>query len=174
MLSFGIIVVGISFVWAGCYLYLIYKKQQSNKSTHPQPPVEIHPLDIILNEEGWKIIKSVEPSKFEMKDLELVSFKQWNRDPLPGEVMRQSAVSLNANLGLDDAKRVFDQQKEIPVAFRSYCLVFSGTLLIGPGDAMGVMCLTCAYDGWKPLVVYLNLTRFDGDSYYLVRIKSAA
>lgn len=161
-------------VGVGIYASAHLKKKKFDKLVRHSHPAEIHPIDIILKEGDWKIIKSVEPSKFEVKDLELVSFKEMNRYPSPGERMRQLAVSLNADLGFDDAKRVFDQHKEIPVEFRSYCLVFPGTLLIGPGDAMGVVCFAYAFDdGWKPFVAYLNLTRWD-DGYRLVRCKSAA
>lgn len=78
---------------------------------------------------GLEVIEDVEPSQFQVKDLELVPFLHEGKRPINGDTMRQRAVELNANLGLADAKFVLDHQDEIPVEFRGKYLVFTGTLL---------------------------------------------
>lgn len=100
-------------------------------------------LDANLIPNGWEIVEDVEPSKFQIKDLEMVSFLENGEEYVKGEVLRKRAVGLKANLGLADAKYILDYQAEIPPEFRTKYFVFPGTLLRSPdGD------LRVAYLGW--------------------------
>jgi len=128
-------------------------------------------LDENIAGKGWEIVEDVKPSKFEVKDLELVSFLEKDKDEesVKGEVVRQRAVSLRANLGLDDAKYVLDHQIEIPVEFRGKFLLFPGTLF----DCLHIVCLFWKDGQWQPCFLPVGFGFDFDDVDLLVRSKSA-
>ena len=99
------------------------------------------------NTKKWEVLEDVQPSNFKISDLEMVTFLQGEETSIRGKVMRERAVSLKANLGLVDAKRLLDNQSEIPVEFRGKILVFTGTLLRDPDGSLFVACLS--FDGGR-------------------------
>lgn len=123
-MNFGMIVIVVVVVWLVCIAYYRFKKPS-------------FPSKKIAAEYGFTVMEDVAPSKFEVKDLELVSFLEDGESYVPGEVMRTRAVTLKANLGLSDAKYTYDHQAEIPPEFRKYYLVFTSTLLRRPGRRPG-------------------------------------
>ncbi len=93
---------------------------------------------------GWEIVEDIAPSKFQVKDLEFISFLEKGEEYIGGEVMRQRAVKLKANLGLADAKYLLDHQAEIPAKLRGKkYIVLPGTVLRDSCGDLGV-----PYLGW--------------------------
>jgi len=90
--------------------------------------------------EGCEIIEDVKPSKFQVKNLKFVPFLKEGEDCVKGEVMRERAIGLQANLGLDDLKFVLDDEDEIPAELMDKLLVFAGTIL---RDCDGNLCVAC-------------------------------
>ena len=79
---------------------------------------------------GWTIVEDVCPSKFETKDIKLVSFLKEGERFIGGKVMRQRSKMFGTDLGLRDGERILIQQNEIPAEERlKYYIVLSGTLL---------------------------------------------
>ncbi len=98
---------------------------------------------------GWEIIEDVAPTDFKISDLEMVPFLEGGESYINGEVLRQRAVGLKANLGLADAKYFLDHQAEIPVEFQSEYLVFTGTLLRDPDGNLLVAGLSWSGGRWE-------------------------
>ncbi len=79
--------------------------------------------------DGWKLLENTPRQITSMHDLELVSFLKQGENSVNGEEMvRRARVELNANYGQEDAEWVLEHQDEIPVEFRAYYLVFTGTV----------------------------------------------
>ncbi len=127
-------------------------------------------LDENIAGKGWEIVENVKPSKFEINELELVSFLEKGEDEVVGEEMRRRAVRLRANLGLDDAKFVLDHQAEILVGFRGKFLLFPGTLF----DCLHIICLFWKDGEWRPCFVPVGFNFAFGDEDFLVRCRSVA
>ncbi|MEK9183328.1 MAG: hypothetical protein AAB849_02355 [Patescibacteria group bacterium] len=104
--------------------------------------------EIIAAKYDYAVVEDVTPSKRQISDLEIVSFLNDDESYINGTVMRVRAVILKANLGLVDAKRLLDNQEEIPVEFRSKVLVFTGTLLRDSGGRLHVACLYWGGGRW--------------------------
>jgi hypothetical protein len=82
-----------------------------------------------MRKEGWKLIEDVGGlGEVIITDLEIISFLREGEKSVSGEVMRQRAVKLGANLGQRQAEYLLEHQDEIPREFRKYYLVFPGTL----------------------------------------------
>ena len=89
------------------------------------------------NEDGsvcrWEVIDDVDPAQFEGKDIEFISYLNNGEEfgwGIAGEVMRERAIQLRANLGLVDAKYILEHQDEIPADLQGKVyIVFPGTLL---------------------------------------------
>lgn len=124
-------------------------------------------FDENLVPKGWKIVRNVKPSKFQVKDINLVSVLEKDEESVSGKVMRQRAKNLKANLGLADAKYVLEHQAEIPVEFQEKFLLFPGTLF----DCNHIACLVWKDGKWHPAFLPLWYS-FDDDDL-LVRCKSA-
>ena len=77
-------------------------------------------------------MEKVPPTKFYIGDLESVLFLKGKETGVYGEVMRERAVKLQANLGLADLKRVYDQWATLPPKLWNRPLVFPGTLFFNP------------------------------------------
>lgn len=126
-------------------------------------------LDDNIAGKGWKPVENVKPSKFEVKDLELVSFLENGEESIKGEVMHQRAIRLRANLGLEDVKYILDHQAEIPVEFRGKFLLFPGTLF----DCLHIVCLFWKDGEWCPAFLPTGFGFNFDDEDLLVRSKSA-
>lgn len=108
---------------------------------------EIHATELIPN--GWEIVEYVEPSKFQVKDLEFISFLEKGEEYVKGDVMRQRAVKLKANLGLYDGKYLLEHQDEIPAKLRGKkYIVLPGTVLRGSYGNLHVPYLRWLGDRW--------------------------
>jgi hypothetical protein len=134
-----------------------------------------HPSDSLAAEYGLTVVdnEDVEPTVKSVADLELVYFLKPNDDGrITGQVMRQRAVTLKANLGLSDAKYLLDHQSEISPEFRGKVLVFVGTLLRGSNGRLYVAGLYWDDGRWC-----LDFYWLDDDwrgGFCLARCKSAA
>ena len=119
-------------------------------------PSEIHAADLIPeytdkngNKKKWEIVEDIEPSKFQVKDLEFISFLEKGEEFVKGEVMRQRAVKLKANLGLCDGKYLLEHQDEIPAKLRGKkYVVLPGTVLYDSDGNLRVPCLCWDGDRW--------------------------
>ncbi len=111
-----------------------------------QFPSEIQAADLIP--EGWTVVEDVEPSKFNVSDLEFVSFLEGEEQSVTGEEMRKRAVTLQGNLGLCDGKRMIACQNEIPEDLRSKYIVLPGTVLRYSVGFLLVPCLLWFGDRW--------------------------
>lgn len=101
-----------------------------------QFPSETHAADLIP--EGWAVVEDVEPSEFNISDLEFISFLEGDEQYVAGEEMRKRAVTLRGNLGLCDGKRLLAGQNEIPEDLRSKYIALPGTVLRNPGGSLSV------------------------------------
>ncbi|TSC84008.1 MAG: hypothetical protein G01um101413_811 [Parcubacteria group bacterium Gr01-1014_13] len=88
-----------------------------------------------LVQDGYEIMDNVEPSKFEMKDLEYVSYLERGQSPVWGKTMRQRALDMKANLGLADAKYIIVRSAEIPNEHWNKSILFPGTRLLSSSGA---------------------------------------
>jgi hypothetical protein len=96
----------------------------------------------------WEVVQNVYPSKFEVSDLELVSFLEEDEEVIDAKELCQRAVQFDANLGLLDLKKVFERRGEIPVSFQDHILMFTGTVLLGEYHIQYVMSLRWKNDQW--------------------------
>ncbi|TSC84381.1 MAG: hypothetical protein G01um101413_676 [Parcubacteria group bacterium Gr01-1014_13] len=133
----------------------------------PKLPSEL--LADRLKKKGWAIVENVKPSKFEVKDLELVSILKDGEESVDGDTMRQRATNLKANFGLDDAKYILDHQAEIPVEFRGKYLIFPGTLF----DCMHIPSIRWEDGKWQFGFIPVSFGFNYGDDDLLVRSKHA-
>lgn len=85
------------------------------------------------NDCWWEVTDDVDPTRFEVRDLEFVSYLSNGQESgfgITGEAMREQAVWLRANFGLVDAKYILAHQDEIPAEWQgNIYIVFPGTLL---------------------------------------------
>ncbi|TSC83730.1 MAG: hypothetical protein G01um101413_870 [Parcubacteria group bacterium Gr01-1014_13] len=117
---------------------------------------------------GWEVVEDVAPSKFEVKDLELISFLENGEEWIGTKEMYKRAVDLNANLGLVDAKYVLEHQGEISAEFRKRSLLFTGTKAL---DLQGILCFPFLYWSGNHWVFHFGWGEIKwGDHYSLVRI----
>lgn len=79
--------------------------------------------------DGWILLEHASRRITSAQNLELVSFLKRGENSIGGEEMvRRARVELDANYGQEDAEWLLDHQDEIPVEFRKYYLVFTGTV----------------------------------------------
>lgn len=79
--------------------------------------------------DGWTLIENTPRRITSVRGLELVPFLEKDESYVNGEEMvRRARVELDANYGQEDTEYVLARQDEIPEEFRSYCLVFPGTV----------------------------------------------
>lgn len=79
--------------------------------------------------DGWTLIENTPRRITSVRDLELVPFLKKGESYVNGEEMvRRARVEFDANYGQEDAEYVLEHEAEIPEEFRSYYLVFSGTV----------------------------------------------
>ena len=97
-----------------------------------------------MRKEGWDLVEDVgDPGEILIANLEIVSFLREGEGSISGDVMRQRAVELGANLGQRHAEFLLEHQQEIPKEFRKFYLVFPGTFW---RDSRG--SLHVPYLGW--------------------------
>lgn len=111
-------------------------------------PSEIHAAKHILD--GWEIVKGedVAPTLASIDNLELVEFLvEADNGYVDGKTMRQRAIEKQAKLGLSDAAWLYERQAQIPPEFRSYYLIFAGTVLRSPDGRLFVPYL--CWDGGR-------------------------
>ncbi len=128
---------------------------------------------------SFEVVKDVDPSEFEISDLEPVSFREVYGDvdlvryPTE-ESLRSRAIALDAGLGLVDLARVKSQSDKIPPGLRGKVLVFMGTIL---RERKGCGRRRFAYLAYTCEVWYVGFDSFSDpdhrDERRLLRIKSA-
>ncbi len=102
-----------------------------------------------MRKEGWELVEDVsEPATIVIADLEVISFLREGEGSVSEEVMRKRAVELGANFGQRHAEFLLEHQEEIPVEFRKFYLVFSGTVWRGSGGNLLVPCLGWDGEQW--------------------------
>lgn len=110
-------------------------------------PSEIHIADLI--HKGWTVVKDVEPSEFNVSDLEFISFLEGDEQFVAGDVMRKRAVMLRGNMGLCDVNRILKCQNEIPEDIRGKRIVLPGTVLRNPAGDLLVPYLFWYVNHWE-------------------------
>ena len=94
--------------------------------------------------------EDVEPSKFEVRDLEFISIVRPDEQFIDGETMRQRAAELHANFGIDDGMFIIKHHEEIPYDMQDH-IVLAGTLLRhSEGDELAVTILYWDFGEWRP------------------------
>ena len=79
--------------------------------------------------DGWKLLENASRKISSIGDLELVTFLKKGENSINGkEIVRRARVELDANYGQEDAEWLLEHQNEIPVEFREYYIVFTGTI----------------------------------------------
>lgn len=106
----------------------------------------------------WRIVENVPPTKFYLGELESVCFLKRKQVGISIEELRRRATKLGANMGLADAKRVYDHWGELSPKLWGRPLLFPGTVLFNPqyGDRY-IMYLFRLPDRCLP-----NFVRIDG------------
>lgn len=129
-----------------------------------QHPCQIHAPELIP---GWckGIVEDVAPTDFKVSDLEFVPFLNDGERSVNGTTMRQRAVVLKANYGLSDAKRLLENQNDIPINRHGKHIVFTGTVLRDSGGDLYV-----AYVYWRGGRWCMYFGRLGGDWGARVRL----
>ncbi|MBI3495500.1 hypothetical protein HY065_02645, partial [Candidatus Berkelbacteria bacterium] len=82
-----------------------------------------------LREEGWTLLEDAERKINSAAALELVAFLKEGETVIGGEeLVSRARTELRANYGQHDAEWLVKHQEEIPVEFRKFYLVFTGTV----------------------------------------------
>ncbi|MEK9182947.1 MAG: hypothetical protein AAB849_00350 [Patescibacteria group bacterium] len=127
--------------------------------------------EMVAAEHGFTVVEDVPLTECKASDLELVPFLQSeDGGRIGGETLRKRAVTLKSNLGLMDAKRLLDNQSEIPIEFRGKVLVFTGTFLRDSDGSLHVSCLYGNGDRW--CLSFYWIDNDFGDNSRLLRCKS--
>lgn len=119
-----------------------------------QFPSQIHAADLIPN--GCRVVEDVEPTEFNVEDLEFPTFLEAGETSIGGDLMRERAVNLKANFGLTDGKRILANQGKIPVEMRGKYIVLTGTKLRDPDGCLCVACLYWDDDRWVLDFIWLD------------------
>ena len=114
-------------------------------------------------EDGWELLEDIRFSPIDPAELELVSFLKPGESFINGdEMVRRARTELRANLGQRHAEYLMEHQKEIPVEFREYYLVFTGTVWCRSGGNRRVACLRWGGPRW---VLHFHWLENDWGSY---------
>lgn len=90
-------------------------------------PVNIVPsFRFDKRQDGWKLLENT-PRRLTSANIEGISFLKGKEPCINGEEMARRAVTLDANLGQEDAEYLLEHQDEIPAELRGLYLVFPGT-----------------------------------------------
>ena len=145
--------------------------QQSDK-----PARRSHPSDAIAAKHGYTVVdgEDVEPSQFQVKDIEYIDFLKGN-DPYSGGGMRWYASRLKANLGLVDGIYILEHQDEIPEEMQYRYIMLPGTLLRdSTGGSVGIAYLY-QHGNSKQWVMGFRWPKHRWEAYCrLARCKSAS
>ena len=102
-----------------------------------------------MRKEGWTLLEDVTvPEQISISGLEIFSFLKEGEDHISGEEMRSRAKDMGANLGQKHAEYLLEHQADIPKDWRSFYLVFSGTLWRDPGGFLRVPYLAWGGGRW--------------------------
>ena len=115
--------------------------------------------------DGWKLLENVSRRLTSVRDLELVSFLMGNESSVNGEEVVRRARILDVNYSQEDAEWLLANQNEIPVEFRKYYLVFTGTVWQDSISYRNVSCL-----GWYGRRWCLLFSWLDDDWYSYGRL----
>ena len=74
-------------------------------------PCQVYAPELIP--QGMSVVEDVVPTDFKVEDLEFVGVLEGKEEPVSGRVMRGRALTLGANLGLADGKRILTEQAKI-------------------------------------------------------------
>lgn len=127
--------------------------------------------ELIAAKYGYTVVEDVPSAKCEISGFEMVSFLNDGESFVKDKVMRERAVTLKANFGLVDAKRMLDNQEEIPAEFQGKYLVFPGTLLRDSDGRLHIAFLCWVGDRWHLHFHWVGGGFYDHDR--LVRCKSS-
>lgn len=109
--------------------------------------------------EGWTLLEDVPSSTLPFTP-DFVKFLKSGESSVNGNVMRQRAKELNANLGQRDLEWLLGNPHLIPESERGHYLVATGTVWRGSGGLRGVPCLGWGGVGWSLHFYWLG---FDWD-----------
>ncbi|MBI4086346.1 MAG: hypothetical protein HY433_03870 [Candidatus Liptonbacteria bacterium] len=130
-----------------------------------QTPGGIIPAESFLYDrrnDGLTLVEDVPRRITSVRDLELVPFLKKDENSVNGEEMVSRArIELDTNYGQHDAEWVFAHQHEIPVEFRKFYLVFTGTVWRGAGGSRIVVYLHRDGERW---ILNFDWLRDDFDS----------
>lgn len=137
------------------------EKQKSAQSQFPSSAVAA--------EYGLTVAHDVNPSDFNLGDLEPVHVLEHGEECIDAETLCGRAIALNACMGLVDAKKILDNQTELPAEFARKRLVFPGTVV---EDANGDLRYPCLYYGDGSWNMSFDLTDLEWYwPHHFVRIK---
>lgn len=156
---------------------LYYSGGNYNWDEYRSPNLAVFPVGVIqalpiaeLIPDGYEILDSGEQHKFEMKDLEYISFVEKGQSPVWGKTMRQRALDMGAGLGFADAKSAMVRSAEIPNEYRNKSILFPGTRLLSSSSAQVIPRIFRQDDGsWH--LGSLTITSFWQHYDILVRLK---
>ncbi len=112
---------------------------------------------------GWRIESDVEPTEFEVSDLEFIPFLKEGETVVTGDVMCERALVLKANLGLADGKKILANQDKIPKKLRGKWIALTGTVLRDLGGKRLVAHPYWRGDRWGLRFYWLS---YDWNSLY--------
>ncbi len=116
------------------------------------------------------VLSDVEPTKFQIKDLEFISVLEEGEEPIDGESMCRRAVKLKANFGLRDSKYLLEHQEEIPAKLRGKkYILLPRTILSVPSGGLRVPGLSWLGNRLIPRFYWL-VNGFNSRAYF-ARIK---
>lgn len=99
--------------------------------------------------DGWKLLKDVPMTKsFSIKKLELISFLKEDESKINGEEMVKRSKEMNCVFGQSEAEYLLENQKDIPLEWQKYYLIFPGTIWQDPNGYRRVPYLYWYGDRW--------------------------
>lgn len=110
----------------------------------------------------WAVIADVKPSQFKVSDLRMRMIVPDDRlntyGRVPGEEIRQFAISLKCNFGLVDGKRILAEQHYLSYVFRNYWIPLAGTILLDDSGSARMPCMLYDDDRWYIGFLLLTLS----------------
>ena len=123
-----------------------------------------------MRKDGWTLLEAVtEPEQILITGLEIFSFLKEGEDHISGEEMRSRAKDIGTNLGQKHAEHLLEHQADIPKDWRSFYLVFSGTLWRDPGGFLRVPYLAWGGGRWCLSFRWLGFGWCSGDRLLCAR-----
>lgn len=101
-------------------------------------------------QDGWTLLEHQPRRIVSVADLELVSFLRSGERSIKGyDLIGRARYEFDANLGQEDAEFLLEHEEEIPVEFRQYYLVFTGTIRRRPDGGLYVSFLAFVGKRWN-------------------------